>query len=39
VLIINWGTASNVIKKDVGKNYENAGDAYDEFINKFPKGG
>ena len=29
----------NVIKKNVGMNYENAEDAYDEFINKFPKGG
>ncbi len=29
----------NVIKKDAGENYENAGYAYDEFINKFPKVG
>jgi hypothetical protein len=29
----------NVIKKDVGTNYENAGDAYNELINEFPKGG
>ena len=27
----------NVIKKDVGKNYENVWDAYDDLINKFPK--
>jgi hypothetical protein len=27
----------NVIKKDVGKNYVNAEDAYDVFINKFTK--
>ncbi|MBE9592658.1 MAG: hypothetical protein IMF19_04185 [Proteobacteria bacterium] len=29
----------NVIREDVGENYENAGAAYDVFINKFPKGG
>ena len=29
----------NVIREDVGKNYENAGAAYDVFINKFPTGG
>ncbi|MBE9591879.1 MAG: hypothetical protein IMF19_00215, partial [Proteobacteria bacterium] len=29
----------NVIREDVGKNYVNAGDAYDVFINKFPKRG
>jgi len=26
-----------VIKKDVGRNYENVEDAYDDFINNFPK--
>ena len=29
----------NVIREDVGKNYEYAGDAYDVFINTFPTGG
>jgi hypothetical protein len=29
----------DVIKQDVGENYVNAEDAYDVFINKFPKGG
>ena len=29
----------NVIREDVGKNYENAGAAYDVFINKFPMWG
>jgi len=28
-----------VIREDVGKNYENVGSVYDEFINKFPNGG
>jgi energy-coupling factor transporter ATP-binding protein EcfA2 len=29
----------NVIREDVGKNYENAGGAYNVFINTFPTGG